>query len=265
MAGLAINTKFKVSGECISEAAINRDTTQTGGSAILPTSKGDKKVSILTSSSTSTTKNIEKSDSEKFEAKFVYRVETIISVTSSIFSLLKSEFCKQIALIDDFYSIVVSLYDFQNSDFTSIKDVSLNAFYLVESIVAFACTIIAYPIRIGIMLLQDIFKSIDKIIHIIKCLGRGAKSEHFIELLYYLLKITKDILIIVGFVYGSLELTLIALGVGLIIGGVKAYHCFNKGEYLDCLDNILGCAVDCRDAHGEYFNQSEPLAVNQIA
>lgn len=237
---------------------------QTGGSSsILSTSKGDKKISVVTDRSSSTNKA--KSELDTSEGEFVYRVQTIVSITYSIFSLLKSELCKPLALIDDFYSIVVSLYDFENSDFTSIKDVSLNLFYLVESIVAFACSIIAFPIRIGIMLLQDIFKSIDKIIHIIKCFNRGTKAKHFQELLYYLLKITKDILIIVGFFYGSLELTLAGLAIGIIIGGIKAYHCFNKGEYLDCVDNLLGFAVDCRDAHGELKKIKPVIPESEIA
>jgi len=180
---------------------------------------------------------------------WVYKADTIISIMSSGFSLFKSDLAKRFALVEDLSSICVAVYDFENSDFTNKKSVLLNLYYLIESVVSFLGSFIAYRLRIGAFLVKDIFKGINHSIHLIEYTQKGSKCLEGTKVLYNCFKIAKDVLCIVGLFFRSMKITCVILSLSCLIGVAKSFHHIKEGEYLECVDSVLGSIVDERDLY----------------
>lgn len=197
---------------------------------------------------------IERRVLRKSDFDLIGKVDTILSVTSSISSLLKYDLGKRFTLGQDFYSIILSARDFKNSNFKNITgnflgsdSVCLNLYYLIESITIFSVSFFDCPIKFAGISIKHSFKMIDRTIHIIKGTIKLSKGQKIQKVLYNCCKISKDILCVVALFGTTAQVSVAIFALGFLISSIKSYHRIQREEYLDTLDTVLGSFVDMQD------------------
>lgn len=166
------------------------------------------------------------------------QAKTIISITQSIFILIKSNFTKRCKIIYKASTVVCCVYDLKHANRHDIYDISFNLFKSVKSIIGLMCKFKIFLVIPGIISIKNAAQITSFVITITREIRKKKSTKNISKLISSLLKLMRAIVGLMLTVYFPSMLALYLI-LCFIVSIQTAISGFTENHYLNALDRSL--------------------------